>query len=569
MVMFSIFALFFMGSVCRALVIVDLTGQDGPTTLAALTCVGLFNRDSNNDTIAGPAYSLMDPSDTQWLALVGRAQPASTPLDAFMKICLTKTAVSKGYIRYSFTSQQQIIPNIVTLAAILDAVPLQDNSPYLRLGMPLRFDALEIFGTNVTPSDATSYVFDGYGNLTTTMSMMNPGYMPDGTIPGDMNPPLTGQPNLGLTDFIVKRRLFNFYMNNACVDGTADNALMERMVQTAKWWPRPTPVYGYNSEWPIFGGDIYEAETNCVKEHTLGQIASDGVNNLAYWSRTPAIRTPLRQNREPALLFNQSKVYVSLVVGDGDNVGYLKTTRTHWMMDRVTRCQNDPSNKGCFPLLWSMQPHTLRLAPDWLMWYVNQTYLTKNDYLCMPPSGYLYSYPSLMASDVQQSFVQLVEEDAKMMNLSSVVTWETVGAWSNAFSNYYPRYTANGVARAFFTVNVPFMVPILEFGFSFNKVLQGPKPVVMFRPSEWRGTSNNSIPPFSQANYLTPQQMADQFNGYPGGTATHIYLTSDGGASLDTLYQFVALLGEHVQVVGANQLVDMALAANNITKGEN
>ena len=32
----------------------------------------------------------------------------------------------------------------------------------------------------------------------------------------------------------------------------------------------------------------YEAETNCVKEHDLGQVASEGVYNVGYYSKTGA-----------------------------------------------------------------------------------------------------------------------------------------------------------------------------------------------------------------------------------------------------------------------------------------
>jgi hypothetical protein len=32
----------------------------------------------------------------------------------------------------------------------------------------------------------------------------------------------------------------------------------------------------------------YEAETNCVKEHDLGQVASEGVYNAGYYSKTGA-----------------------------------------------------------------------------------------------------------------------------------------------------------------------------------------------------------------------------------------------------------------------------------------
>ena len=70
------------------------------------------------------------------------------------------------------------MPNIITLAAVLDAVPLDENDDLsLRLmGMaPLVFDAVKEFA-EFTPEKATEYMFNNYANHTTTLSKMNPGY---------------------------------------------------------------------------------------------------------------------------------------------------------------------------------------------------------------------------------------------------------------------------------------------------------------------------------------------------------------------------------------------------------
>ncbi len=58
---------------------------------------------------------------------------------------------------------------------------------------------------------------------------------------------------------------------------------MEQIV-TNNPWPRPIAVYGYDDTFPV-AGDLFEAETTCVKEHNMGQVASTGVNNLSFFSR--------------------------------------------------------------------------------------------------------------------------------------------------------------------------------------------------------------------------------------------------------------------------------------------
>ena len=71
----------------------------------------------------------------------------------------------------------------------------------------------------------------------------------------------------------------------------------------------------------------FEAETTCVKEHNMGQIASDGVNNMAYYSSKPRITAPRQQSKRNRPAFNASKTYVSLVIGDGDSIKVRKTPR--------------------------------------------------------------------------------------------------------------------------------------------------------------------------------------------------------------------------------------------------
>ena len=51
------------------------------------------------------------------------------------------------------------------------------------------------------------------------------------------------------------------------------------------------------------------------------------------------------------------------------------------------------------------------------------------------------------------------------------------------------------------------------------------------------------------------------------GTVSHLYLTSDGGMNLNTLYNMTKLLGDHVELVNHNTLADMALSASGVRGG--
>ena len=205
-------------------------------------------------------------------------------------------------------------------------------------------------------------------------------------------------------------------------------------------WPQPIAAMGYDDTWSLGGGDIFEAETNCVTRHNMGQIASDGCTNLAYFSRNGPISVPLVQNPEPMgeaeEVYDPTTTYIGLVVGDGDNVNFMKGTRKTWFKERLVSCAKDPD--GCFPLLWTASPALLRLAPGWLRWYYNQSYKTQRDFFVLPPSGELYAYPSQMTPADQVAFVERTEEASRLMNASATVAWEYESTWANAIAEYFP-----------------------------------------------------------------------------------------------------------------------------------
>ena len=487
------------------------------TSVAVQTCVGLLNRDTS---VAGAAFSLITQRDAEWLAdtdsfcidgvnytagLCAGSAPRTrlTSRAALLQKCIHAkqqdgSRLVTGHIRFNASrgAQQLITPNIVTLAAVLDAIPLEDGDP-LTAQLPKVFDAVEQF-RGLSAMQATAYMHTHYVNQTSTMAQMNPGLDVHG--PNKTDPLLSKDLDPGLIDYIVKERLFNFFMFNQCIFGTAEHQLMERIV-TENPWPRPIAVFGYDDAWAL-AGDIFEAETNCVKEHNMGQIASDGVNNLAFYSRKPRVVAPLLQNRPRRPSFNVSKTYIAIVIGDGDSIKHMKGGSRDFILDRVHRCTTAPAAgyHDCFPLLWSLSPQLQHLSPDWLHWYYDQARLTTHDYFVLPPSGDLYSYPGQMQPDDQARFAANTEKDCFIMNTSASVEWEWYDTWEHAVRDYYPRYSARGIVRSLITVNVPYMMPVWLFKEGeFYHVLEshrgGSHPVVLFKPREWRGASSNTSKP--------------------------------------------------------------------------
>jgi len=495
----------------------------------------------------------MHDEDYIWLNITEDPVPAVTPIPTFLHLCITNLAA--GYIEYNFSSDQLLVPNILTLAAVLDSIPLEKDSPYLSVTLPLLFNVSANW-VGYSAKNATEYMWQHYVNSTTTAAKMNPGLDVHGH-PLDPNPPLLFMPDFSLADYIVSARLFTFFLNNACIPGTEEHALMVRMAATNPW-PRPIPFFGYDDSWP-FAGDIFEAETNCVEHHNMGQIASVGVNNLAYFASRPsftgAIAPPL--NAHPPTPFNASRTYVALIVGDGDNLAFLKSTRYTWMEERVKACAG--AQPPCFPLLWTLSPHIRKIAPDWLRFYNAAVLATGADAFVLPPSGHLYAYPGEMEDGDASAFVLDTESDALAYNTTCSVDWEWLGTWGGALKHYFPRYAARGVVKGFFATNVPYLLPIVEFAENeYFKILNGT--VVVFKPNEWRGTSGSSSPtlhPFLR----NASEMAQSINSLPRGTVTQIYLTSDGGGELKDFFDLSLYLNEHVEIVGCSDAVQLAVAS--------
>lgn len=519
-----------------------------PFQLALQACVGLYNRDTG-----GSVYVEADPHDATWLDELGMKPAATVSASDFVGSCVARFP---SCVRYDYKAQQALLPNILTVAAALGAVPLDGS-----LTVPctsVAFDAVAELADKNTPALATQYVFDNYAKQTTGLAMINPGY--EGQPKDNANPAITGDINPALVDFVFSRKLFVVYLINGCIDGNPEKDVLSSVVNAGNW-PTPLGVYGYNSSWNVAGGDLYEAQTRCLDSRNMGAIAST-TGNLSFFStRTPGAdaRTFTENALEP-VTYDPGKTYVAFVVGDGDNVRYMMTDRYDWFKQRLADCQ--AANGACAPLTWTISPHLPELAPDVLGWYYKQSHQTGKDYFSLPPSGHLYAYPSSLAEDDQDRFVAETEADACTLGVTGTVHWDWLGTWNDAEDHFLPKYTKAGVIRGVFPVNVPYNFPTFTWwpNERFYEILTGPDghKLALFRPREWRGVDNDADP-----HFLSPQKMADEIAGYPKGTVTWVYMTSDGGLTLENSFAALArILPPDVELVSTDTAAKLAIAAS-------
>ncbi len=520
-----------------------------PLKLAVQACAGLHNRKAG-----GAVFVHFEASDQTWIDELKLKPTATVEATAFVQSCVQ---TFPACVRYQYKPQQEILPAILTAAAVLEAVPLDES-----LGVACQspaLDAVTVFKDLNTPLLATKHVFEQYAAQTTGLAMLNPGYNTQPTDPA--NPPFTGEMQPALVDYVFAHKLFVVFLVNGCIDGKPEKALLSSIVN-AGHWPTPVGVYGYNNSWMVAGGYVYEAQTRCLESRNMGAIASE-TTNLSFFStrgEAPTLAKPMAQNPLEDVTYDPTKTYVAFVVGDGDNIQYMMTTRRDWFQKRQAACA--APGAACPSLTWTVSSHLVTMAPDLLRWYYAQADATGHDYFALPPSGHLYAYPSSMAEAAQDAFVKATENDAKILDVAGTVHWDWTSTWHDAEDLFLPKYArADGAIRGIFPVNVPYLFPAFPWwpAERFYSILSGKdgSKIALFKPRSWRGVNDDSNPFF-----LSPKAMADELASYPKGTVSVIYMTSDGGLNLDNSFTAMAkLLPAHVQLVSTDTATKLALAA--------
>lgn len=519
-----------------------------PIQLAVQACAGLRNR-----LRGGSVYVQAEANDAQWLQELELTPDETLGASEFLESCLREIPAC---VRYSYAEQQKLLPTILTAASALGALPVDTS---LAAGCrDVALDATVELADKTTPYLATQYAFEHFLGQTTGLAMLNPGYQLDAV--DQANPPIVRDMPPALVDYVFSRRLFVVFLVNGCIDGNPEKQLLSQIVNSGQW-PTPLGVYGYNNSW-LVGGYLYEAQTRCLDSRNMGAIPTE-TGNLSFFStrRAPIAEAGvLEQNPAEPIQYDPARTYVAFVVGDGDNVRYIMTSRKEWLRQRLADCEQPGS--PCAPLTWTISPHLPELAPDVIDWYYRASRQTGSDYFTLPPSGHLYAYPTSLQNADGDRFVAATERDAQILGARGTVHWDWFTTWTDAELRLLPKYAkVDGPIRGIFPVNVPYALPAFPRwpAEQFYRVLSGSDggKVVVFRPREWRGV-DGSNPVFSPS----PQTMAAELESYPAGTVTWVYMTSDGGLTLENSFLTLQrLLPDRVQLVSTDTASRLALDA--------
>lgn len=518
-------------------ILVDISSSSvsDSTLLAVRAAAGLWNRASAN------VYTLQTADDSEWLSLLlPSAHIRNETISNFLHLSFAQF----GAIFYgSLDANVAFLPTIVTLSGAMNCIPLSDDLFHQYPKTLIIFNASTRWATpEAAVQDAVTLAL----SKTTSLAFQDGMLLKKGL----------------LVDWLVKERIFTQYLNKSCIPGSGDHAILVDMIERSPW-SRPVRVYGYNSADVIFGGDLFEAETNCM--NWMGQVATAHSNNLAFWSTiAPFVDGvpqgqpggPMVQAPSPRVPYDPTRSYVALVYGDMDNIDFVQSFGRQHMQFRADSCAKAPT--PCFPLTWTLSPNLIKFSPAMLRWYYTQAARTGGrDWFIMPPSGTLYAYPGEMPSDVQAAYASQQNAQAVIMNTTGAVHWEWILSWRAAWTHYFPRYVNATGTRAFFLNNVPWVVPIPDMIFAnqtYRVVGAGPGAVVGFKPAfNWQeGGASGGLPYNSTV-------IAHRINAFRLGSVQYVYVIQN--TNITSLFSMVNQLAPHVQLVGYQQLAQLALDA--------
>ena len=151
-----------------------------PSLLLAQVCIGLLNRrpddslsqqlrDTNSLDLRDQYYANLSitwqsNADTWLDQITAGTDPVieNISVDDLLLDCKLSHNV-KGYIRYDYEVQKLVVPNLVTLAAVLDAALVDDDflESFVDEDLPMIFDATEEW-SGFDAYDATEYMYENH-----------------------------------------------------------------------------------------------------------------------------------------------------------------------------------------------------------------------------------------------------------------------------------------------------------------------------------------------------------------------------------------------------------------------
>ncbi len=325
------------------------------------------------------------------------------------------------------------------------------NQHHLTYSAVNGFNAIQLYRTNITGLVVTDTNQPDTLNLATTIAGVNNELICDPSL----LPTLTNAPyNLPINDdlrgkFSNKYQVYGYLYSNywaqcthriiAGMETNAAGDLRDYLiaVKSAVVWLDPgvandaaalapflagmTPVGGvYMGWWPNENNGL-----SWIARYGIPVLASDYFLNGSLYSGVAQAVTPPPIPPAPPL---QNKVYVSLILSDGDNVQY--------MQHRMTTNWADPA-RGSVPIGWTVQPLAADLDPGMLNYFWSTA--TTNDCLVAGPSGAGYTRLNYWSPANIAAYTAASSSYLQRSGVTSITVWLTVSKYlANSFAGDCP-----------------------------------------------------------------------------------------------------------------------------------
>lgn len=338
----------------------------------------------------------------RWLETIVQDSGRSAVLSSPASLLSAVLPLARGGARYSESEPHSLGP-VLTLCGLDALLPTTEDAP-LPPPLQVRFDARSRFADALSAATFVGRELLPRTNRT-TLAVQAPTNLPF------------------LADAIVSWRLATVWMDDMCAD-RGQSAAFRWIVEGSGHFDEATSVQ-YVGWFNRTRNPNPEVLAECTAAHRLYTVASDWTENLSFLSSLPPARTlaqPTDARTEGA--YDASKVYVAVIMSDGDNLAEDYSTLRPALERRLAQ-------RSSVPISWTVSNRWLRWGAPLLRWFYaaaargGPAGTGGYDSFLMGPSGYGYLFPGNMsAARDRAEWARRTAEAASRCGMQAYVHWD-------------------------------------------------------------------------------------------------------------------------------------------------
>lgn len=371
--------------------VIDLRKASRDRQQAALSLAGLVNRRQ------AKLFVLCGDMDLDWLSyLVGRELPDTTARDITFDEALREYAdCFKGAVVPPDASELFCGVNIAIMAAAAKDLIIANADLAERHGLAVVED---LRGRWRSSREAYEWIETSCaGALRSDIAAV---YSPEKWL---------------MTDYLVAQRVYTLWITGPRDAREAGSNTWDEIrlaYDRLAGMPLHAPVLGFGHH-ALYRGLGESEVVEMISRFAKLQVVTGGTPNLSVHGSLPM--SALRQKRREAPKFRRDRVYVALVISDGDNLNY-------WY-DRFPKLWKDPG-RGTFPIGWSIGPSGMHLEPPFYRRIYAEA--TENDCFVAAVSGLAYVYPEIYGegyarhAELLDQFVERTRVQMGLLDLRTI-----------------------------------------------------------------------------------------------------------------------------------------------------